>query len=148
VAIIFVSALLYALHIVGLGRWSRSEHAYGLTAVQMVVIAVVCTAATALDGIDLPRSGAGWASLLYMAIVAGALAILLQTWAQAHLAPTRAAVIMTMEPVFAAAFAVALGGESMRSRLLVGGVLVLAAMFVVEVAPRRKVETESPHIAV
>jgi drug/metabolite transporter (DMT)-like permease len=148
VALIFASAMLYALHIVGLGRWSIPEHAYGLTAIQMVVIAVVCMAATVSDGVDVPRSGGGWASLLYMAMIAGALAILLQTWAQAHLAPTRAAIIMTMEPVFAAAFAVAFGGESTSVRLLIGGLLVLGAMLIVELAPRRKVEAESPHIAV
>ena len=51
----------------------------------------------------------------------------LQTWAQRHLAPTRVAVIMTLEPVFATAFAVALGGEILTKRLLVGGSLILAA---------------------
>ena len=46
-----------------------------------------------------------------MALVAGAAALVVQTWAQARLAPTRAAVIMTMEPVWAGVFAVLLGGE-------------------------------------
>ena len=36
----------------------------------------------------------------------GALALIVQTWAQAHLPPTRSAIIMSMEPVFAAFFAV------------------------------------------
>ena len=45
-----------------------------------------------------------------MLIFAGAFALWAQTWAQAHVHPTRAAIIMTTEPVFAAAFAVALGG--------------------------------------
>lgn len=147
VAAIFVSALLYALHIVGLGRWSTAPAAYGLTVIQMLVIAAVCTAATVGNGIGFPHTGGAWASLLYMAVVAGGVAILLQTWAQAHLPPTRAAVIMTMEPVFAAAFAVVFGGESLSGRILVGGALVLVAMLVVEVMPRRKVEVEAPHLA-
>jgi drug/metabolite transporter (DMT)-like permease len=147
VAVIFASAMLYALHIVGLGRWSTVEAAYGLTVVQMLVIAAVCTTVTAGNGVEFPYTGGAWASLLYMAVIAGGLAILLQTWAQAHLPPTRAAVIMTMEPVFAAGFAVAFGGESVSGRLLIGGALVLVAMLVVEIMPRRKVETEAPHIA-
>jgi drug/metabolite transporter (DMT)-like permease len=147
VAVIFASAMLYALHIVGLGRWSTVEAAYGLTVVQMLVIAAVCTTVTAGNGVGFPYTGGAWASLLYMAVIAGGLAILLQTWAQAHLPPTRAAVIMTMEPVFAAGFAVAFGGESVSGRLLIGGALVLVAMLVVEIMPRRKVETEAPHIA-
>ena len=51
-----------------------------------------------------------------MAVFAGALALLGQTWAQAHLSPTRSAIIMSMEPVFAAFFAVLLGGESLDRR--------------------------------
>ena len=38
-----------------------------------------------------------------------------QTWAQAHLSPTRTAIIMSMEPVFAAFFAVLLGGEALTA---------------------------------
>ena len=58
-----------------------------------------------------------------------------QTWAQAHLPPTRAAIIMSMEPVFAALFAVLLGGESATIRMVFGGLLVLAAMLMAELAP-------------
>lgn len=83
-----------------------------------------------------------------MAVFAGALALAGQTWAQAHLPPTRAAIIMTMEPVFAAFFAILLGGESLTLRMALGGAMVLAAMLTVELAPRRKVEAEVPHIAV
>ncbi len=147
VGLVFVSALLYALHIVGLGQWSTPGNAIGLSVVQMGVIAVICTVASAPNGIGAPDSTGGWVSLLYMAIVAGAAAMLLQTWAQAHLASTRAAIIMTMEPVWAAFFAVIFGGESLTARMLVGGSLVLTAMYLVELAPRRRVEAEVPHIA-
>ena len=39
---------------------------------------------------------------------------------------------MAMEPVFAAFFAVVLGGEDLTRRMLVGGALVVAAMYLVE----------------
>jgi len=83
-----------------------------------------------------------------MAILAGALAMAGQTWAQAHLSPTRAAIIMSMEPVFAAFFAVTFGDESATARLFLGGGLVLGAMLIVELVPRRKIEAEVTHIAV
>ncbi len=84
------------------------------------------------DGLTLPPDGGQWASLLYMALVAGALALWAQTWAQAHLTATRAAIVMALEPVFAAFFAVTLGGEGLTRRMLVGGALVVAAMYLVE----------------
>jgi len=70
-------------------------------------------------------------------LIAGAVAIWAQTWAQSHLTATRAAIVMTLEPVFAAGFAVALGGESLTSRMLLGGAMVLAAMYTVELIGHR-----------
>ena len=96
----------------------------------------------------LPDRAGDWLAIVYMALVAGAAALLGQTWAQAHLPPTRTAIIMSMEPVFAALFAVLLGGESATLRMLLGGALVLAAMLIVELVPRRHIEAEVPHIAV
>ena len=147
-AITLVAAILYALHIVGLGAWAGAREAMGMTIVQLVVITVVCFVATVPDGIVLPSTTRDWLSVVYMAVFAGALALAGQTWAQAHLPPTRAAIIMSMEPVFAAFFAVMLGGESMTARMALGGLMVLTAMLVVELLPRRKIEAEVPHIAV
>ena len=146
--ITLASAVLYALHIVGLGAWSTARDALGMTILQVMVIALVCTMATVHDGIVLPTRTGDWMSVLYMAVIVGALGLLGQTWAQAHLPPTRTAIIMSMEPVFASLFAVSLGGEDVTTRLLVGGSMVLVAMLTVELAPRRVVEGEVPHIAV
>jgi drug/metabolite transporter (DMT)-like permease len=148
VILIFFSALLYALHIIGLSRWSSTANVFGLSIVQMTVICLVCTVAGAPNGIHPPVNADGWLSLLYMAVIAGSLTILGQTWAQAHLSSTRAAIIMTMEPVWAAFFAVLFGGESLTARMLIGGAFVLTAMYLVELAPRRHVEGEVTHIAV
>lgn len=137
VVLVLISALLYGLHIVGLGQWSRPGDAFALSTVQMLAIAVVCLLATLPHGPKLPPDRGVWFALIYMALAAGAGAMLVQTWAQAHMPATRAAIVMTLEPVFAAGFAVAFGGESLSWRMLAGGALVLAAMYLVELAPRR-----------
>jgi drug/metabolite transporter (DMT)-like permease len=146
--LIFVAAMIYALHIVGLGAWSEPGQALGMSIVQLMVITVICLVCTAPNGMVLPDQLGDWLSVVYMAVVAGAAAMIGQTWAQAHLPPARAAIIMSMEPVFAALFAVLFGGESATIRMLVGGVMVLAAMLIVELVPRRRVEAEVTHIAV
>jgi drug/metabolite transporter (DMT)-like permease len=132
-----IAAAVYALHIIGLGRYSSPGAAAGLSAVQMVAIAAVSLIAAAPGGIKLPSGAGGWTSVLYMALAAGAVAIWAQTWAQSHLSAARAAIVMTLEPVFAAGFAVAWGGESMTLRMLLGGAMVLAAMYTVELIGRR-----------
>ena len=55
--------------------------------------------------------------------------------------------VLYMEPVFASAFAVTLGGENLTVRMLVGGACVVGAMYLVELAPRRRIEAEVQHLA-
>lgn len=130
------SAVLYAAHIVGLGRWSQAHDALGLATVQMVAVAAVCVLGALPGGVRLPSGAPQWWAVGYTAVLAGAVALVVQTWAQAHLTATRAAIIMTFEPVFAAAFAVGLGDEHLTWRTLAGGLLVLTAMYVAELGPR------------
>ena len=136
-SVTLVAALFYALHIIGLGRYSSAASAAGLSAVQLVVIALVSLAAATPGGIELPHDAGAWTAVVYMALMAGAVAIWAQTWAQSHLPATRAAIVMTLEPVFAAGFAVGLGGESLTARMFLGGAMVLAAMYTVELIGRR-----------
>ena len=138
------SALVYAAHIVALGRLSEPGTAWALSVVQMATIAVVCGIVAAPDGIRLPASGLDWAIVIYLALIAGALTMLLQTWAQARVEASRAAVIMAMEPVWAAGFAVALGGESATWRMIIGGAAILSAMYLVELAPRPRRPRHGP----
>ncbi len=129
-------AFCFAVHIVGLGEWSHRHEAYALAVVQLATVAVLCGLAAAPGGIALPPDAGVWAAVALTSLLATALAFVLQTWAQARLAPTRAAVVMTLEPVFAGLFA-ALAGEHLGPRMLLGGALVLAAMYLVELGPRR-----------
>ena len=133
-----VAAAIYALHIIGLGRDARAEAAVGLATVEASTVALVCLVAALPDGITVPSTSGGWASVVYMALVAGAFALWAQTWAQSHLTAARAAIVMSLEPVFAALFAVVPGGESLTARMLLGGSLVVAAMYLIELAPRRR----------
>jgi drug/metabolite transporter (DMT)-like permease len=134
--ITLVSAVVYAGHIVALGRLTTPETALSLALVQTATITVVCVLGAAPGGVTLPSSGRDWLIVAYLAVVAGALTMVLQTWAQALIEPSRAAVIMAMEPVWAAGFAVAFGGEAVTVRMILGGAAILGAMYLVELAPR------------
>jgi len=75
--------------------------------------------------------------LLYLALVIAAGGLVAQMWAQARLSPTRSALILALEPVFAAAAAITFGGEPLTWRLAVGGSLIVGAIAVSEFAPGR-----------
>lgn len=112
----------------------------------MVVIAAVCGVGALPGGVVLPQTSGDWVAMVHIALVAGALSLVAQAWAQAHLTATRAAVVMTMEPVFAASFAVLLGGELLTARMRIGGALVLTAVSVVELGPRRGCDAGVTHL--
>ncbi|REF34837.1 drug/metabolite transporter (DMT)-like permease [Thermasporomyces composti] len=138
------SAALYALHIVALGAWTNQRDALGLSVVQVAVISCVCALAALPGGITVPSRGDDWLALLYMALMAGAFALVTQTWAQAHLSPTRSAVIMCAEPVWAALFAVVFGGEQVTLRMVAGGGLILTAMYTSELGNSRPQRDAQP----
>lgn len=136
-AITLLCAVAFALHIVGLGEWSSSYNAAGLAVVQLTTVAAISMVIAAPASLAPPPDYGVWGAVLLTALAATALAFFVQTWAQAHLAPTRAAVVMTMEPVFAGVFGVAIGGDSLDGRVLAGAGLVLVAMYAVELGPRQ-----------
>lgn len=138
-----VSALLYALHIVGLAAWSRSEQALGLAIVQLGMTALLSLIWAVPGGIQVPHTPGVWLALIYMALISGALAMVVQSWAQAHLAASRAAIIMSTEPLWATVFAVSFFDEQLTVRIVIGGIAILVAMLVVELRPRAR-RTDPP----
>lgn len=129
-ALTLVGAALYAVHIVLLDRWSRSMDAMSLAIVQLIGVALTTGFLGLPGGYHVPADPGVWGAIVYTAIMAGIVTMLLQTWAQRHITPTRVALLMTFEPVFASAFAVGLGGEAVTIRLVAGGALILLATLI------------------
>lgn len=143
-----IGALLYGFHIVFLGRWAHRSDPVTLGAIQLVAAGVILGLGSLPGGVTLPSTPGTWVSLLYMTVVAGLGAVMMQTWAQSKLNATTAAVIMTTEPVFAAGFAILFGGEHLTVRLLAGGALILVAMMLIETGGSPEPDTkkhEDPH---
>lgn len=134
-ALVLVSAIAFGAHIVALGRWSNGLDAYAMTVMQLTGCALLTGTLAFAEGYELPAGRSGWPVVFFTAIFATAIAFMVQTWSQAHISSTKVAVILTMEVVFAALFAVIFGGETIRLQALFGGLLVLVAMFAI-VKPR------------
>lgn len=128
-----LGALAFAVEIAVLSRWSTPQNAYGLTVIELGVAGLGGLLLTTLDGgPQLPGTASAWAGLVFLALAASAIAFCVQAWSQAHLSATRTAVIMTGEPVWAGVAGVLLVGDSVTPRLVVGGLLIIAAMILVE----------------
>ena len=129
--LVFLSALAFGAHIVTLGEWSADMDVYALTIVQLGTCAAITTLASFKSGFHMPPDNGVWWAIIYTAVFATAIAFIFQTWAQSFMPATTVAVVLTMEVVFAAWFGVWIGHETMTAKVLIGGLLVVAAMYLI-----------------
>ena len=129
--LVFLCAIGFAAHIIALSKWSNGLDVYAMTIVQLATCALATGAISLIQGYEVPPDRNGWYVVLFTAVICTAVAFVVQTWSQAHMSATKVAVILTMEVVFAALFAVLFGGETLSLRTFFGGLLVLVAMFMI-----------------
>jgi len=129
--LVFISAIAFAAHILALSKWSSGRDTYAMTIVQLSICALLTGSISLAQGFQAPPDSGVWWVVIFTAIICTAVAFIVQTWSQAHMTSTKVAVILTMEVVFAALFAVILGGEVLTLQVLSGGVLVLVAMYLI-----------------
>lgn len=113
----------------------------------VAVAAGLCACAAIMSGgLGVLPTPSAWRSVLYLALVATCVGFAVQAWAQSGLSATQAAVVMTLEPVFAAVIAAAVGGEHLPAATIAGGLIVVGSMFVAELGPRECCDAMSPRI--
>ncbi len=141
---VVLCALLFAAHILGLGRWSPNRDPYSLTVIQLTVVAIACWALALEDGYQAPTDPQVWIAVIFTAVLSTAVAFFIQTWAQGHMEASRVAIILTAEVVFAAIFSVAVGQEQLALKTIIGGALLIAAMLLVEWPTRKSADFVHP----
>jgi drug/metabolite transporter (DMT)-like permease len=129
--LVLASAFFFAAHIIALGKWSSGRDVYAMTIVQLAVCAALSGLASIPEGYAPPPDNGVWGVVIFTAVICTAVAFVVQTWSQAHMTTTKVAVILTMEVVFAAIFAMIFGGERLTLQATLGGVMVLTAMFMI-----------------
>jgi drug/metabolite transporter (DMT)-like permease len=131
--LVIVCAVLFALHIVLLSRWSPGLRSAPLAMVQMGACALLFSAGGTWT-LRMPSTNV-WIAIVITGVFASALAFYIQTWAQAHIDASRTALIIAMEPAWAVAAAVVLAGQRFGLLQAAGAALVLAAIVGHELAP-------------
>jgi drug/metabolite transporter (DMT)-like permease len=157
------TTLLFAAHITLMSVYARRFDVRQLSALQITVAAAVIVIAWLAVRVVVALAGAqslppglareaeplAWSAsaagqLVYLSFVATVATFLLWTWGQARMSATHAAVIFSLEPVFATAFAVLLRGsaEWTGGRATVGALLVLTGVIISELRWGREVSSE------
>jgi drug/metabolite transporter (DMT)-like permease len=118
--------VLFALHIVLLGRWSPGTSAAPLAMVQMGMCTVLFSAGGTWS-LRWPNA-AVWFAIVITGLFASAFGYFVQTWAQAHISANRTALVLATEPAWALVAAVVLAGQRFGLVQAMGAALVLVAI--------------------
>jgi len=124
--LVLACAVLFALHIVLLGRYSPGLPAAPLAMVQMAA----CAALFSVGGTWSlrPPSAAVWFAIVITGVFASAFGFYIQTWSQGFISANRTALTLATEPAWALAASVVLAGQRLGLLQAVGAALVLAAI--------------------
>lgn len=140
-SLVLVCAFGFALHIIFVDRYSHAHNPIAVTCVQILFVGLLCM------GIGLATEP--WPAdftfnvvqaILVTSILATSLAFLLQNAMQKYSTPTRFAIVLATEPVFAAAAGYFWANEVLSDRALIGAALILAAMLVAIISGRNSQE--------
>lgn len=145
-ALVLSCALALGVHIVLLSHYARDHDALGLAAAQMLSVAVLFFVVWPVFGeVSVPPAEV-WFALLLTGLVASAGAFYVQTYVQQRIPAARTAVILTLEPVFAALFGYWLAGDRLLAVQVFGALLILSGLVTGEVLPlfRRKPFSRKP----
>lgn len=131
------SAVFWAIHMQMVGYLTKRIHPLSLACVQFFACALLGLCAAAL--FETPSVGAiraAGGAILYGGVLSVGVAFSLQVISQRTCPPSHAAVIMSMEAVFAVAAGWLVLNESLSRSDLAGCALMLAGMITVQLDPR------------
>lgn len=143
-------AVMFALHIIFVGRYVGKHSVGALSFVQ-----VAATAALSALAIPLFHSAAweairfDWewrlgAALLVTGVFGTAIAFSVQVWSQQYLPPSSTGILLTLEPVFAALASFVWLGERLSGRALLGCGLILAGILIAELKGPAQAAVDAP----
>jgi drug/metabolite transporter (DMT)-like permease len=129
---LIVCAVLYAVHLLVLGKFGQGRDSYRFAMLQIAFVAVVTWVFALADGYQAPPNGSVWFAIVFTALLSTVFAFWVQTWAQTIIEPSRVALLITSEVIFTALLAVGVGQEPLTLTMVVGGSIMVVAMLLVE----------------
>jgi drug/metabolite transporter (DMT)-like permease len=143
----FMGAIFFSFQIMWLSRWATPETSFSIALVQIATTGTIFfVGGMFTDGFVVPQGQSVWIAIIFLAVFASAFAFIIQTWSQSQMTPTRAAVILSTEPVFGGLFGFLIAGDQITSRIIFGGLAILIAIYLVELGPRKKSDGENEAI--
>ncbi|NRD72960.1 DMT family transporter [Shewanella sp. VB17] len=146
-ALQLIGALFWAMHILAVDHFTRKNSAILLAKLQFLMCGLLSLmVSTGLEITQIENVAAAWAPLAFSGIVSVGIAYTLQLVAQKGVNPAHAAIILSLEAVFAAIGGIIFLGEDMDGRALFGCGLMLFGMLVSQIPLKYWIKSQSPQL--
>lgn len=133
-ALLLICAVVFAYHIMAVEKLAPYDDSLSATFIQVLTLGVLGFVMALLTGGKLPSEG--WIYVGYAGIISSGLAFFLQTYGQKHVNSTVAGILLTMEALFGSMGAILILGEPVTLSTVFGGILMMSAVFMVELGPK------------
>ncbi len=143
-----IGAIAWSAHVLLLSVLSQRHDPIRLSIVQFFVCGVVCLLLSMIfENTSDQNIVQAVPAILYGGLLSVGLGYTLQVFAQRNAIPSHAAIIFSMESVFAALAAWLILGETISIRAILGCVLMLTGMLIAQLVPLylQKQEVSPPH---
>ena len=130
---VIFTAIFFAIQIIHLDFVMKNHNALAVTNIQLFAVSLLALVVICLTGDFASFGSGGFVGLIYAAVFSSALGFYLQAFGQKYIAPTKAALIFSLESVVATVAAAFIFDEVITWNVIVGGLLMLAATIVVQI---------------
>lgn len=132
--IVILSALVFAIHILLLTKYSRNTNAVLVSLVQFAVCGVISLAgALVLEDISMEAILKSQVTILYVGILSSGVGFTIQLMALKDLEPVVASMICSLESVFGALFGWLILSQEMTEREIFGAIVIFLATIFAQV---------------
>jgi len=135
--LVLLCAFCFAGHVVFIDRVTHLHSSLGLALAQLLTVGLLSVPFLPLEVSPVIWSARVVEALLLTAILATAVAFIIQLKVQRFLSAAATAVILATEPVFGALIAYTLGGEILTPKQLLGCALIFTSMVLIQTAAKK-----------
>jgi len=134
---VLASSFFWAMYVFFLGTTAKTtQRPITVSAIIFIIGGSVCAAgAFGTETVSLEAMRIGWVEILYTGVLSTAIGFTLHTISQQHVPTANAALILSMESLFAAIGAAIILGERLSALGYLGIVLIFSAIILAEAGP-------------
>ena len=132
--LIAIAAVCYSIYLILNSKFTKNVESISYGVFQLGFAGLLGALLTLIfETPQIPTTSLGWVAVLGLGIICTAFCFIAQAVVQQYTSPTHTGLIFSLEPIFAAMFAMMFLGEVLTMQLLIGGAFILSGNFVAQI---------------